>query len=208
MRKGRYVTKNEFDEIDEITGLTWDIDLKNNVSIKWDWPRNGAIKLGLVFFAEKPDDSLEDILKTQPEPYVVTKDMGKFYLKPLDAEKRYFKVYPGYFGGGSDIIVLNQIRENSTDLISKMITVSYKIEYKQVPLSDFQKVTMTIKSTERLQSDTAIAYAKFKNLTHICSYPLSAERNFSYAFYIKKNESIRLYASDEFSKNICMKEMQ
>ena len=203
MRKGRFVIRDIFEDIDCLTGLNWYIDIKNTVSIRWSWPRNGAIKLAAVFYADSADDSLEKLLDDQ-EPIIITKDMDKNFTRPLGAARRIYRVFPAYFGEGTDIIILNQKQGTATGSIIKVVTVNCKIEYKPLPLSEYRRTNITFSSSDTLPYGCELLYSKYRDGACICEYPLGS-RDGTYTCYLKRNEEILLHAPDEYSAGIHFK---
>ena len=205
MRKGRYVINDTFQDIDCLTGLSWSIDTKNTVNIRWSWPRNGGIKLAAVFYAEAARDSLEQLLNGQ-EPTIITKDMDKNYTRPLGATRRLYRVFPAYFGEGSDIIILNQEQGTSTDVINRIVTINCRLEHKPLPLSEYRRTNITLGFSEALPNGCELAYLKYRDDAYICKYPLG-HRDGTYACYLKKNEQIQIIVPEEY-RNVIFLKMQ
>ena len=202
MRKGRFVINETVADIDCLTGLNWSVDIKNIVSIRWSWPRNGGITLAAVFFAERPNDSLEHLLD-ENEPVIITKDMDKNYTRPLGAAWRAYRVFPAYFGEGSDIVILKQEIGTATDVIIKAVSVKYKIEYKPLPLSEYRRVNIFFTCSDTLPKGCALAYAKYRDGARICEYSLGRSDG-AYICYLKKNEDIKFYAPEEYRANVLL----
>jgi len=201
MKIGRYLLKDEMTPEDNITRLNWEADPNNNVLVKWDWPRNSQLTIALVFALDEEDTAapLNELLK-KCMPTLITKGLDKHYFKPIEGRQKIYKIYPAKLGEDTDIVVLNQQQGNMTDVLFYKINVYYKIDYKPIMMSKYQKVSINLEADNPISWQEALAYAKYCNNLSVCMYPLdeSASENF---FYIKKEEHIKMVVLDAF-KNV------
>ncbi|MCL2216228.1 MAG: hypothetical protein FWB91_04315 [Defluviitaleaceae bacterium] len=180
----------------------WRLDDNNNAIITWEWPVDRMVRLMLVFELEdesKAPKITRMMLDEHPHE-VITRDLGAKFTVNISGEKRRFLLCPAYFDENSSIAVYRP--EYVTDWIFKKTKITTEAIYKALPLSQFQKVTLRVVSSDATQTplvSRVLKYVIHERGRETGRYPLDATVMAGAAhFYIKKDQAVKFVLEDGY----------
>lgn len=198
-----YTIIENTDALTKLRKFEWTLDEKNNAILTWEWPQNRLVKLMFIF--EWADDGVEvpdiEILLNNGHPHeVVTRDLATRFMASITGKCKYIAV-PAYFNDERGITVCKPTY--NTDWLFQKVTVTTAVEYKQLPLSHFQKATIRVNLDDSSQMPLVtqiLKYAIFEQGYKIGEYPLDIMACSGVCgVYLKKEQTIKFVLDEAYS---------
>ena len=200
MKKYVLIKNNEPDMA--LGKFEWTLSDNNNVTVNWEWPVNRMVKLMLIF--ELDDETEPDIARLirKEHPHeVITRDLATRFTSNIPDERRRFLLCPAYFDENQSVAVYQP--EYVTDWLYKKTKVTTEAIYKPLPLSQFQKVTLRVVSSDASQVPLVCRVLKYvihEQERELGQYPLDAAVMAGSAyFYIKKDQAVKFVLDEGYS---------
>jgi len=179
----------------------WQLDSNNNALITWEWPTNRMVKLMLIFELDDGNEPKITRLVMEQHPHeVITRDLASKFTATVSGERKRFLLCPAYFDESKSITVYRP--EYITDWFYKKTKITTQINYKPLPLSQFQKISFRVTSGDAAQMpliSKVLKYAIYEQGRELGRYPLDAPVMAGSAFlYIKKDQAVKFVLEDGY----------
>ena len=193
-----------------LSQFNWHLDSKNNAVLIWNWPVNRIVKLMLVFEWKHDTEDIPDIETLLNENYphvIIARDLTNEHRAFIPSGRRKFLICPGFFDDKSAAIYKPVY---VTEWIYKRGVVTAYADYKTMPFSQFQKVSLKVSvSDEGLMPmlDNALSYSVYENKQLIGEYPLDEHViGGGYHFYITKSQHVSFTLSESANHVLALKD--
>lgn len=182
------------------------IDENNRASLCWDWPDLAEIKYCIVFTVEE-DISLEEILHRGIVGAVYEETFGIIrHTAEIEKSSIQFKVYPARKLPNRDYEIINQMKDNCSNVFYKKIYITYDINYRTVRFSAVKTAVLRINGISELNEDYII-YRCIGGVNSHIKYPIDIKKfgiQGSYEIHLSRREEIILELTENQKKYITL----
>ena len=198
----KFVITENHDENMAITQFSWTVDDKNNAVLNWTWPVERNVKIAIILELddfEKPLPTLENMLDGGYLYQVVTRDLASSFTVSIPEGQRKYLMYPGYFDDNRQVILYKPGYE--TDWMYRKAIIKPQVIYKNLPLSQYKKVTMKISAADKtVKLSEALAYTICRNGQVLGRYPIdNTIMSGNGHFYIQKDQTVGFLIDESYA---------
>ena len=110
----------------------------NTVTVTWDWPEDGNLNLCVVYTIEE-DEPLEELLRRDAPKTVLEDEFGVRHTTEIQNLGIRIKIFPAIRVAPNEIQIVNQVKDNISEVFFKRIKLLCKVEYKTSLFSQMKK---------------------------------------------------------------------
>lgn len=135
-----------------IRNIVGTVDENNNVTITWDWPKDGRFNMCVIYSVEE-DEPLEELLRRDAPGTVYEDEFGICHKTQIQNLKVRFKVFPAIRTAPNEIQIVNQREDNISQVFYKRIVLKYHVDYKTSLFSQVKKAILYINGLDQMGDD-------------------------------------------------------
>lgn len=180
-----------------IKNVVGTVDENNVITISWDWPRDGRYNL-CVIYAMEEDEPLEDLLKRDAPKAIYEDEFGVRHKTEIQSLKVRFKVFPAIRVNSNEIQIVNQIKDNISQVFYKRINLEYHVEYKASLLSQIKRAQLVIQGLNGM-GDDFIQYRCIGGGKDQTLYPIDLNKfqnQSEFTIFLNKKEEIQIVLTE------------
>lgn len=180
-----------------IKNVSGAVDEDNIVTITWDWPRDGRYNLCVIFAVEE-DETLEELLRRDAPKAIYEDEFGITHKTEVQSLKTRFKIFPAIRISPNEIQVVNQLKDNISQVFYRRINLEYHIEYKASLLSKIKRAQLTIRGLNGM-GDDYILYRCMGGGKEGILYPIDLNKfrgQEIFTIFLSKKEEIQIVLTE------------
>lgn len=179
-----------------IRNIVGTVDENNKVTITWDWPKDGRYNMCVIYAVEE-DEPLEELLRRDAPGTVYEDEFGICHKTEIQNLKVRFKVFPAIRTAPNEIQIVNQVKDNISQVFYKRIILEYHVDYKTSFLSQTKKALLYIHGLNKM-GDDYIQYRCIGNNNSML-YPIDLNKfrnNQEFTIFLDKKEEIQVVLTE------------
>lgn len=181
-----------------VSNVQGTINDENIVSVTWNWPQIADLSYCVVFAVEE-DIPLEEILRKKIAGTVYEDTFGLRHTMELEKQSVMIKVYPARKVSNRDFELINQVKNNCSDVFFKKVNLTYHVDYKSSLFSPVKTAILQIHGIHEL-NEGYLTYRCVGEARSGIRYPIDVNkfgRQGSLEIHISRKEEIVLELTDK-----------
>ncbi len=188
-----------------VSNVQGTINDENMVSVTWEWPQIAELNFCVVFAVEE-DIPLEEILRKNIPGTVYEDTFGLRHTMELEKQSVIIKIYPARKVSGKDYELINQVRNNCSDIFYKKVNLSYHVDYKSSFLSPVKTAILQVYGIHEL-NEGCLVYRCVGEARGGIRYPIDVNkfgRQGSLEIHLSRKEEIVLELTEKQKRYITL----
>jgi hypothetical protein len=189
---------NEYRDGDMITDVIGYVDNESMVTMKWKWPKEATYSY-CVIFEINDDETIDELVNNRWESRVIyEKGINTNHIAPIMNKMLQYRIYPAR-KIGNDFEIVNQIKENKSDVFIRKVKLKWTVEYEKSIFSSEKKAKLIFYGLGDIWDDylcyKVIGGNRTDYLFPIDLYKFKNQSPFD--IFVNKNENIEIFLSDK-----------